>query len=325
MKEIRELYQQMIMTGGFDFDSNQSLIEDGEFSCTLPKESGEGIFWNYFYENMFVIQKQDFLFYDDFFLEASETDFMALQYYFSVSGEEFSPYLQLSPNSLRTYVGGNDQTFHAVYHKNIPIRSISISIMPDFYDHYLREKLGGEYISPQYAFKQLTLSATAYPQIITLLKQIFFYSGHGMSAKLFYEGKVLEALALIMDEAQKQKNCGLKISITKSDIEKLKSTADYIDHHLNFAIPLDQLCRISYMGKTKLKSKFKEYFGCNISNYIIQKRVEHAQHLLIGTELSISEISQAVGYDRPESFARQFQKITGLLPRDFRKTIQQNQ
>ena len=125
---------------------------------------------------MFVIEKQDFFFYDEFFLESPEPDFISVQYFFSVSGEEFHPYRQLSPNSLRVYVGGNGKTFQAVYHKNIPIRSISISIMPDFYNNYLKEKLGGEYIDPRNAFKGLSLGVD-FPQLVALLKQIQSYSG----------------------------------------------------------------------------------------------------------------------------------------------------
>ena len=96
---------------------------------------------------------------------------------------------------------------------------------------------------------------------------------------------------------------------------------DYIDHHFEFSISVDQLCKIAYMGNTKLKTKFKEYFGCNITDYIIRKRIDQAQHLLIVTELSIAEIAQAIGYERPESFAKQFHRITGLLPREYRKLV----
>jgi len=321
LSEVKELYQQMLGADGFLFDSSLSIIKEGQFCYTLSPDKGEGYFWNYFYEDMFVIQKQDFYFYEDFFLESPEPDFIAVQYYFSVSGEEFHPYCQLSPNSLRGYVGGSGRTFQAVYHKNIPIRSVSISIMPGFYNNYLKEKLGGEYIDPRNAFKRMMLGVD-FPQLVALLKQIQTYSGSGISAKLFYEGKVLETLALILTEAKKNQNRSKKIPITKNDEENLRAVADYIDHHFGFSITLERLCKIAYMGNTKLKIKFKEYFGCNVTDYIIQKRIGQAQHLLIGTELSISEISQAVGYKRPESFAKQFQKVTGLLPREYRKSIE---
>ena len=192
--------------------------------------------------------------------------------------------------------------------------------MPDFYNRYLKERLGGEYIDPQNAFKKMVLGVD-FPQLVALLKQIQSYSGSGMSAKLFYEGKVLEALALIMEEAKRNQDRKKKIRITQEDEENLKAVADYLDHHYSFPVSLEQLSKIAYMGTTKLKTTFGELFGCNISDYIIRKRMEQAQHLLIGTELSIAEIAQAVGYERADSFSRQFQRTTGLLPREYRNLI----
>lgn len=320
MNEVKKLYEQLLPDGGFILNHECSIIEEGQYCYDLSSDRGEGYFWYYFYEDMFVIEKQDFFFYDEFFLESSEPDFISVQYFFSVSGEEFHPYRQLSPNSLRVYVGGNGKMFQAVYHKNIPIRSISISIMPDFYNSYLKEKLGTKYIDPRNAFKGMSLGAD-FPQIVALMKQIHSFSGNGASAKLFYEGKVLEALALILERAQQNQKQSKKIHITKKDEENLRTVADYIDHHFGFAISIEQLCKIAYMGNTKLRTTFKEYFGCNITDYIIQRRIDQAQHLLMGTELSIAEIAQVVGYDRPESFAKQFQRVTGLLPREYRKMI----
>lgn len=215
---------------------------------------------------------------------------------------------------------GSKRTYQAIYHKNIPIRSVSISIMPDFFNRYLKEKLGGEYIDPQNAFKHMMLGVD-FPQLTALLKQIQSYSGSGISAKLFYEGKILEALALIMEEAKKNQHRSKKIRITKEDEENLRTVADYLDHHYAFSVSLEQLSRIAYMGNTKLKASFKEYFGCNISDYVIHKRIEQAQHLLIGTDLSIGEVAKAVGYERADSFSRQFQKVTGLLPREYRNSL----
>ena len=320
MSEIKQLYQQLLPVSGFILDSNNSKIEENQFCYALSPDKGKGFFWQYFFENMFEITKQDFYFFEDFFLESPEPEFLAIQYYSSVSGEEFHPYYQLSPNSLRAYIGGSQKTYQAVYHKNVPIRSVSISIMPDFYNRYLKERFSGEYIDPRNAFKKMVLGVD-FPQLVALLKQIQSYSCSGMSAKLFYEGKVLEALALIMEEAKRNQDRKKKIRITKEDEENLKAVADYLDHHYSFPVSLEQLSKIAYMGTTKLKATFGELFGCNISDYIIRKRMEQAQHLLIGTDLRIAEIAQAVGYERADSFSRQFQRTTGLLPREYRNLI----
>ena len=321
MKKVKELYQQLLPAGGFLLDERRTNEAENQYCYALSPEMGEGFFRHYFDADRFVISRQDFFFYQDFFLESPEPEFLAIQYYTSVSGEEFHPYYPLSPNSLRAYVGGEKKTFQGLYHAHIPIRSVSISIMPDFYRSYLREKLGSEYIDPQSAFKRMTLGGD-FPDLVALLKQIQSYSGSGISAKLFYEGKVLEALALILSEAKKNQSRSKKIHISGGDAENLKAVADYLDHHFSFSVTLEQLSKIAYMGNTKLKTTFREYYGCTVTDYLIHKRMEQAQHLLICTGLSVGEIAKAVGYERSDSFSKQFSKMTGLLPTEYRHMVQ---
>lgn len=320
MKPIKELYNSMLSDGGFYLD-NEHKEPYKEFTCyTLSVEKGQGHFWVYFYENMFEITIRDFLFYDDFMLECPEHEFLSVTYYTSVSGEEFRPYCQLSPNSLQAQIGQSDKVYQAIYHKNIPLQSISFTIMPEFYQQYLRERFPGEYIDPSEAFRKMQIGID-FPELIAILKQIEGYRGTGLTAKMFYEGKILEAVSLIMEKARSNLEKKNKLHLTEQNQDNLSAVAAYLDNHYTFSVPIERLCRISFMGQTKLKAAFKECFGCTLYDYILQKRVGQAQHLLLVTDLSIAEIAQAVGYDRSESFAKQFQRVTGLLPREYRKLI----
>ena len=148
MKHLKEMYHSMLSDGGFFLD-NEHRQPYNEFTCyTLQADKGQGHFWVYFYENMFEITIRDFLFLDDIMLECPEPEFLSVTYYTSVSGEEFHPYRQLSPNSLQAQIGQADKVYQAIYHKNIPLQSISFTIMPEFYQRYLQQKFPGEYIDP---------------------------------------------------------------------------------------------------------------------------------------------------------------------------------
>ncbi len=320
MKPMKELYHSMLSDGGFYLD-NEHKEPYKEFICyTLSAEKGQGHFWFYFHENIFEITIRDFLFHDDFMLECQEPEFLSVTYYTSVSGEELHPYCQLSPNSLQAHIGQSDKVYQAIYHKNIPLQSISFTIMPEFYQQYLQKKFPGEYIDPSEAFRKMQ-TGTDFPELIAILKQIENYRGTGLTAKMFYEGKILEAVSLIMERAKSNQEKKHKLHLTRQDQYNLSAVAAYLDNHYTFSVPIERLCRISFMGQTKLKSTFKECFGCTLYDYILQKRIGQAQHLLLGTDLSIAEIAQAVGYDRSESFAKQFQRVTGLLPREYRNLI----
>lgn len=75
------------------------------------------------------------------------------------------------------------------------------------------------------------------------------------------------------------------------------------------------------MGTTKLKYTFKEVYKSTISEYILNKRIRQAEHLLANTDLRISQISQTIGYKKASSFSEIFRKTTGLLPNEYRKSM----
>lgn len=320
MKITKELYFNSLEAGGFVRDESFPDCDENQFQYLLDSSVGSGKFHVYCLENMFAIESYDLRFNKDTLIETPEPEFMSLQYYSSVSGEELHPYRQLSPNSLRAYIGQNRTKYQAIFHKDIPVRAVSFSVMPEFYKGYLKEKLDGEDIELQSAFRRMT-GGVIQPQLTTLLKQIQSYNGFGACAKLFYEGKILEAVAIVADEARQCKTQNRAVRLTKEDEDNLNAAARYIENHFAFGVNTDQLCRIALMGSTKLKTAFKEYFGCSISEYTIRKRIDHAQHLLIATDLSVGEIAKAVGYERSDSFSSQFSRITGLLPTEYRELI----
>ena len=62
MSEIKQLYQQLLPTGGFLLDNGNSKTEENQFCYALSPDKGKGVFWQYFFENMFEVTKQDFTF-----------------------------------------------------------------------------------------------------------------------------------------------------------------------------------------------------------------------------------------------------------------------
>lgn len=62
-----------------------------------------------------------------------------IQRYDSVSGEEFNPYRRLSAGDIETIVGGK-QHYRALIHKRIPIHSVGIEILPNYYEDFLKKQ-----------------------------------------------------------------------------------------------------------------------------------------------------------------------------------------
>ena len=117
-----------------------------------------------------------------------------------------------------------------------------------------------------------------------LLTEIKDYRGEGIAAKLFYEGKVAEAVSMVVEYQKKHPDKPVH-KLSQQDIESIQTVASYLSDHYAFDIPLERLTQIACMGTTKLKSCFKKYYDCTITEYIQQRRMSQAEYLLAYTEL----------------------------------------
>ena len=64
--------------------------------------------------------------------------------------------------------------------------------------------------------------------------------------------------------------------------------------------------------------QFKKEMGENFLDYVWKLRLEKAKRLLQESDLSIDEISAAVGYANTSSFRRKFKQETGISPSQMR-------
>lgn len=319
MSKSEKFFSTKLEESGFTEISNISPYNPAGKLYALSKEYGEGYYWIYEEKDLYAIKIHDFLYYKDYFLDVHSMEWpesLNITYFESVSGEELVPYRRLQADFVKIFFGG-EQSYRAVIHKNIPIRSIGIEIFPEYYIGYLRKAYGNEYENPHEALLGID-QAIQFPELVAVLRQIWHYQGEGMSARLFYDGKIAEAVALIVAYHQKHPLKDTK-PLSMKDVEYLNAVASYIGDHFQTELSLEHLANIACMGTTKLKSSFKQQYGCTITEYIRQRRLSHAEMLLVSTDFTIMQIAKTVGYSNAGRFAHDFKQSTGLLPAEYRK------
>lgn len=323
MKDIVENYYigEFGEKGFLPDHENQDYCKIGS-TWRLSPEVGEGTLWIYGQKNLFDIKIHNFSFHRDFMLELDMPECLSITQYESISGEELSPYRRLEAGSVMGFIGGY-QPYKALIHKKIPVRSIGIEILPSYYEDHLRKQYPGEYASPQDAFAAVG-QTTDFPEMSRLLGQVKHYRGEGMAAKLFFEGKVAEAVSFIVERSrQAQQRKDAKRHLSSQDAQQIELITFYLNDHYAMDTSLEQLIKIGCMSATKLQTAFKQYHGSTITEYIQQRRMSQAEHLLANTELNIGQIAQSVGYSKASRFAELFRKSTGLLPGEYRKISKQ--
>lgn len=108
-----------------------------------------------------------------------------------------------------------------------------------------------------------------------------------------------------------------------NDYAKMQSAVqkvvEYIVQHYGETITREQLGTIACLNSTYLARIFKTETGKSMGNYILDEKIKKAKQLLEVSEMTISEVAQAVGYDNFSYFSKLFKNRTGMSPKEYRK------
>ena len=104
---------------------------------------------------------------------------------------------------------------------------------------------------------------------------------------------------------------------TKNELTfKLKN---YLDENYTGTVSPAALCGIMCCSRSAMYSRFKELMGETPVKYVNNLRISRSQDMLLETDLSVAEISAAVGFRDQLYFARLFKNITGTSASEYRR------
>ena len=95
---------------------------------------------------------------------------------------------------------------------------------------------------------------------------------------------------------------------------------DYVCEHLSSHLSVSEVAQNLHMSVSGIYKSVKQAFGTTLGELITSKRIEKAESLLEDSSLSVSEISEAVGFSDPAHFSKSFKKQRGVSPSVFRKS-----
>lgn len=93
----------------------------------------------------------------------------------------------------------------------------------------------------------------------------------------------------------------------------------YVKNNLSSKITLTDLSWKMHCSTVTMTEHFKKEFGITIMEYVMQKRMAKAEGLLINSELSIRDVSEACGFANIEYFSRSFKSYHGVSPSEWKK------
>ena len=153
------------------------------------------------------------------------------------------------------------------------------------------------------------------PRMLEVVNHILECPFKGLTRYLFIEAKVLELLALQIDQI---KSSGLIVdAISRTDVEKLSALKNYIESNYLEPLSLAGLCKSFSLNEFKLKKGYKQLFNSTVFGHINALRMERARQLLLQKQMTVSEIANFIGYKSIGSFSSEYKKRFGYAPSRF--------
>lgn len=238
--------------------------------------------------------------------------------YFSLAGElvleekehvvDTANFLAFSATDLR----------RVLFQPNLRHRIITVEIYPDKLRDYRDNCLSAalrSFLAPNKLFSMHKLSAA----MKTVLHQLAHCPYHDPVRTLYMEGKLLELMAIYLNETMYQKEpvSSRCPSLSRQDVKSIYNAKQFLDQNFISPPTLAGLSKMICLNEFKLKNGFKQLFGQTVHAYVVKKRLELAKQLFEEKNVNVGEVAAFIGYSNASYFALAFRKKFGFSPSEY--------
>ena len=109
---------------------------------------------------------------------------------------------------------------------------------------------------------------------------------------------------------------------TDDDLTTQRRMVSFIYQNYSSVITLDDIADAGQICRSKCCQIFKKYMGQSPMEFVNSYRLESSQQLLERTDLSITDICLACGFNHQSYFTKQFRAKYQCTPKEYRKNAQ---
>lgn len=93
----------------------------------------------------------------------------------------------------------------------------------------------------------------------------------------------------------------------------------FVHEHIDQSVRIADVAEHVAISESRLRAVFREVVGFGLGEFILRTRIDHACALLHTSELSVSDVAAACGFESLFAFSRAFKKRKKLSPSAYRK------
>lgn len=107
--------------------------------------------------------------------------------------------------------------------------------------------------------------------------------------------------------------------LRREEEKRVKDMLSWLNRRLSEKISMKDLASDMGLSLRECQRCFSKYLKLSPSEYLLRRRITIAGELLSSGDGSITEISLQTGFESPSYFSKQFRRLTGLSPSEYRK------
>ena len=104
------------------------------------------------------------------------------------------------------------------------------------------------------------------------------------------------------------------VSVRPDLVVHLRRARDHMDRHYREPLDLDRVAAVAGVSKYHFARCFEATYGETPIRYLTRRRIERAQDLLRGANLTVTEVCMLVGFASLGSFSSRFTALVGETP-----------
>jgi PAS domain S-box-containing protein len=123
-------------------------------------------------------------------------------------------------------------------------------------------------------------------------------------------GRIVGVAALSVDLRRRQDD--------RAEVDAFAAVMTLASEHLSRTVEVAELAAVAGLSQTQLERRMRRAFGLSPRQYLLRIRVDEAIRRLAGTDEPLADIAHACGWYDQSAFTRQFTRVAGCTPGEYR-------
>lgn len=139
-----------------------------------------------------------------------------------------------------------------------------------------------------------------------------FFSAQESESEIMVQSLILKLVYMLYTERSEYLNVGENI---KSPA--IKKAIDYIDKNIFSDLKLESVAKQVSLSPIHFHNCFKSATGKTLRSYVENERIKRSVNLLMGTDMTLTEIALTCGFSSQSYFSYVFKKKMNVTPREY--------